>query len=184
MLQARGFTLLELMITIVIATILMLLAVPGMRSFLLASSRGEASTSLYGGLVLARAEAITRNAQVSICQRDFSGGNAFPRCGSSGWTRGWIVYRDSNPTDIGAKPFAAGDVIGVGEPTDASFVFTTVPAGVGSLQFDAAGRAMSSAVEFDLCKTGDVTFEGRKILVELNGRVALTRFKFASCPAA
>ena len=178
---ARGFTLLELMITIVIAVVLLTLAVPGMRSFLLASSRGDASTSLYGGLILARGEAITRNAQVSICQRDFSNTNAFPRCGSTGWTRGWIVYRDSNPTDTGAKPFASSDVIGVGEPTDTSFVIATVPANTTSMQFDAAGRAVSAAVEFDLCKSGDASFEGRRILVELNGRIGLQPYK--TCPA-
>lgn len=180
----RGFTLVELVITIAIGAILLAMAIPGMRSFVLKASRGDASTSLYTALVQARAEAITRNATVTVCQRDFTNTNAFPRCSTSSnaWTGGWIVYRDSNPTDTGAKPYAAADILSVADRTDTAFTITTNPSAVGSVQFDASGRNSSGTrLNLYLCKSADASFEGRSILVEPNGRVTLA--PYTSCSA-
>lgn len=182
--RTRGFTLLELMIVVVIAAVLLTLAGPGLRALLLASARSDVSTSLYGAMVLARAEAITRNAQVTICQRDSAKGNAFPRCnaGSSGnWAQGWVVYRDSKPNDSGSKPYAAADVIAAGDPANASFVITSTPADTRTLQFDASGRvSAASSIDFRLCRQASAE-EGRDILVELSGHIALMSYK--SCRA-
>jgi len=180
MVGGRGFTLLEMMITVVIATVLLTLAVPSMRSFLLTSALGDASTSLYGGLVLARAEAITRNSPVTVCQRDFTNPNVFPVCGGSGgWASGWIVYHDSNPSSTGAKPYVATDVIAVGDPVNNAFSIVSNPANAGPVQFDAAGRSATSSITFYLCKSGDTSFQGRSILIELSGHIALA--PYASC---
>jgi type IV fimbrial biogenesis protein FimT len=182
MLKPRGFTLLELLIVISIAAILLTLAVPSFRSVMLTSERGEASTSLYGGLVRAHSEAIIRNATITICPRLSSTGSGnFPLCDTSSgsWTHGWIVYQDSQPNLTSAKPYAAADIIAVGDPTDTAFAIATVPAGTNSLQFASSGRtvfANSGKLTMTLCKVGDGTYEGRVITVEYNGHVSLTTF--------
>lgn len=174
----RGFTLLELMIVIAIAAVLMTIAVPGMRNFLLASERSEASTSLYGGLVTARSEAIARNASVLLCPRDPATTNTSPKCQASGgnWTRGWVLLRDANNNGVldSGEP-AAIDVIASGDATDSGFTITPQSASPTYLSFSSAGRP-SVANTFTLCKTGDNSFQGRIIYVDISGRISLAPY--------
>jgi type IV fimbrial biogenesis protein FimT len=169
---------LELIIVIAIAAVLMVIAVPSMRNFLLASERGEASTSLYGGLIEARSEAVARNASVLFCARDPSTSNTSPKCQASGadWTRGWVLLRDANNNGVldSGEP-AAVDVIASGDPTDSGFTITPLPASPSYLSFSSAGRP-SVASTFTLCKTGDNSFQGRIIYVDLGGHISLAAY--------
>lgn len=66
MLVSKGFTLVELMITIVIAAIMMALAMPAFTD-LMASSQVKTDTSnLHLSLMRARSEAIKRNTSITV----------------------------------------------------------------------------------------------------------------------
>jgi len=62
--HARGFTLIELMVTVTLLSILMALAFPSMGAWLRNSRVRAASESLQNGLRLAQAEALRRSRQV------------------------------------------------------------------------------------------------------------------------
>ncbi len=177
----RAFTMLELIIVIAIAAVLLTIAVPGMRNFVLASERSEASTSLYGALVEARSEAIARNASVLLCPRDPTSSNTSPKCQASGadWTHGWVLLRDANNNGVldTGEP-AALDVIASGDPTDRAFAISVLPATPSYLSFSSSGRP-SVASTLKLCKTGDNSFQGRIIYVDLGGHIALAPY---TCP--
>jgi type IV fimbrial biogenesis protein FimT len=76
---ARGFTLVEIMVTISILAILAGLAMPMYGSIVAANRTRAASYSLVSALALARSEAVKRNAAVSVLPSD------------TGWQGGWRV---------------------------------------------------------------------------------------------
>jgi len=90
--QNRGFTLIELMITVSIAAVLATLAVPSMTSFLTSMRLSSASSLLYGDLNLARAEAIKRNTRVLMCPSS----NGTSCATGTNWAVGWILCVDAN----------------------------------------------------------------------------------------
>ena len=78
----RGFTIIEVMVSIAIVMVLTVVAVPSL-SDLVADQRVRSTVfDLYGSLILARSEAIKRNANVDIVPTV---------SGQSNWASGWQV---------------------------------------------------------------------------------------------
>ncbi len=88
-LRSRGFTLLELMITIVVAAILVAIALPSFRDLIHRNQVSSASNALLASLSYARTEAITRGQIVSMCPGSKASGCT---SGSTIYDTGWIVY--------------------------------------------------------------------------------------------
>lgn len=65
--RARGFTLVELMITVAIAAILLTLGVPSYQSIVANNRLATASNDLLMGLTAAKTEAIRQNASIRFC---------------------------------------------------------------------------------------------------------------------
>ncbi len=77
--QDQGFTLTELLITVVIAGIFATLALPALSSYIAGQRIKNASFDMMAGLTLARSEAIKRNTNTVIAPA------------SGGWQNGWAV---------------------------------------------------------------------------------------------
>lgn len=77
----RGFTLVELMITIFIAAILLVLAVPSFRGVISRTNLASVNDGLTSALHYARTEAVTRGVHVAVSASS----------GSNGWADGWSV---------------------------------------------------------------------------------------------
>lgn len=100
-LAGRGFTLLELMMTIAIAGLLAMLAMPSFDSMLRAKRTRTVANELLAALNLARSEAMRRGQPVSVCRS--SDGSSCATTGT-GWDQGWIVFvnEDGNGEGISA----------------------------------------------------------------------------------
>src|SRR5438309_5437140 len=100
----RGFTLTELMVTVAVAGVLAMMAVPTMRTFLQNNRLSSASNDLLRSFNLARTEAIKHQANVVVCA-SAAPMAAVPTC-SYGTVNGWIVFQDSGPPPWpGANPW-------------------------------------------------------------------------------
>src|SRR5690348_1891023 len=72
--RARGFTLVELMVTVAVAAVLLMIAVPSFNSIINANRLSTAANEIVGALNVARMEAIKRNAGTQFCS-DLAGNN-------------------------------------------------------------------------------------------------------------
>jgi type IV fimbrial biogenesis protein FimT len=100
--RTRGFTLIEMLMTIAIASILMGLAIPSFRYITNSNRIASELNGLLGDLQLARAEAIKDGRPVTVCQSS----DGASCTNSTGWQGGWIVFSD--PTNVGV--YDAGEI--------------------------------------------------------------------------
>lgn len=95
----RGFSLIELMITIALAGILMAVAAPSMQKMFKTNRVQTEASSFVGDLMLARTEAVKRGQNVSVCVSS-DGLNCLA---ANTWNSGWIVFSDSAAACSGAS---------------------------------------------------------------------------------
>ena len=89
-----GFTLIELMVTLAIATILITVAIPGFRTLIQGNRATAQSNELLSAFSLARSEAVKRGLRVSVC----SSTDQATCAASTNWATGWIVFTDDTGT--------------------------------------------------------------------------------------
>ncbi|MGE6333391.1 GspH/FimT family pseudopilin [Stenotrophomonas sp. NPDC077659] len=110
---SSGFTLLELLVTVVVLAILLAIALPAQSRVIARSQLTTAANELFVGLQFARQESLRRNVQVQLCGSD--GGRD---CDGGNWQQ-WIVRTASGdvlrvghiPSSVSVRPvglFAAG----------------------------------------------------------------------------
>jgi type IV fimbrial biogenesis protein FimT len=95
-----GFTLIELIFTLVVAGVLITIAVPQFTQALRNNDRNSQLNVFVSSLNLARSEAVTRGARVTMC-RSTNGATCNTDVSSEGnWESGWIVYVDLDADGI------------------------------------------------------------------------------------
>ncbi|WP_243434850.1 GspH/FimT family pseudopilin [Pseudomonas sp. 30_B] len=106
--HSAGFTLIELMVTIVVLAILISVAAPSFTSTLRDSQVSTTSSELLTALQLARSEAVMRHNRVTVCRRNAAGDNCE---NGTDWSVGWLIRQ------------SGGDVIKVWQaPSDVAVV--------------------------------------------------------------
>lgn len=88
----RGFTMVELMITIAVLSIALSLAIPSFNATIAKNKLTAARDDLIKSFQFTKSEAINRNANVSICPSV----NGTSCSGTDDWEGGWIVYLDGS----------------------------------------------------------------------------------------
>ena len=92
-----GFTLVELMVTIAIAAILMMVAVPSYTDFIKRNTVESLQSRLSAAVVTARTEAASRNVTTTLCPS--STGTSCTGDATT-WSSGWIVFTDANADQL------------------------------------------------------------------------------------
>jgi type IV fimbrial biogenesis protein FimT len=150
----RGFTLVELMITFLVFVVLMMVAAPQWAPLLQRQRLKNATMDIAASVILARSEAIKRNANVYIVAT------------STDWSKGWTV---SNAATVSAastlRTIAALNGIQINEANSNT-----------TLNFGGDGRMQGTGMTFSVTPT--VTSQGQQpycVSVGATGRVQTTQ---------
>jgi type IV fimbrial biogenesis protein FimT len=172
----RGFTLLELLVTLAIAGVLMAVAMPDFVKATRTIQMNHQAKELIAGIKLARAEATRLRQRVVMC-RSNANQTACNSTGSAGWENGWLIFKDLN----GNRRF---------EETQAELIFvkqrlpkgiTIQTAGAAQiekyLEFNAVGESAGTAGNVGSFRVSHSSFPTSQndlhILVSRSGRVRL-----------
>lgn len=89
----RGFTLIELMVTVAVVAIVLGLAVPGFQSVVNGNRLAGAANEMVASLQTARMEAIRRSRRVVVCTSGNANDGDDATCATAG-IDGWITFVD------------------------------------------------------------------------------------------
>lgn len=164
----KGFTFIELMVTIAIAAILMAVAAPNFTSMMINQSVDRDRDALFSLLLGARTEAINRGRTVTVCSSsDMVTCKVGAVAITSDWSDGWIVFFDTNGNGVveaGNNDF----ILKVNEALQ-SEVSLGSSAG-GSITFNSLGRTLTPSTFTFTHVSGDADFQ-RQVIVTTTGRV-------------
>lgn len=90
--STAGFTLVELIVTMVVAGIILAIAVPSLQGVIRQNRVATEANDFISAVNYARSEAVTRGVRVTMCK---SAEGA--KCATTGnWDQGWIIFPDPN----------------------------------------------------------------------------------------
>jgi type IV fimbrial biogenesis protein FimT len=162
----RGFTMIELMVTISIAAILVSMAAPSFQSLIVQSRLTTQANQLITSLHYARSEAVKRGGRVTVCTSD----NGATCVAGSSWQDGWIIFSDRGAT--GTLDAGSDQLLRVFDGLKGSTL------GGGNnfgnwITYQANGRSQGNGGlangTFGLCSNA----HGRNISINITGRIAV-----------
>ena len=194
-----GFTLIELMVTMIIVGILTVIGGPSISSFFSGGHLVSSSNELVSAIHIARSEAIKLNRKVTIC---VSSDGASCLVGSNKWQKGWIVFVDANNDRIGtgtscsaATDISSDCLLRIHEKIDddrfsVTGIFDHDSSDIEWLTFTSRGLPKDGSASrsgvFSICafeKSNNNIVGSRAVVLNLSGRIRISENVTALCPA-
>jgi type IV fimbrial biogenesis protein FimT len=158
-----GLTLIEAMIALAIAGILLSLAAPAMRGFLVQNRLAADTSQLVAALTLARSEAIQRGRGVQVC-RSIDADTAAAACSAAAtakraaddWGAGWLVLVADSGQILSRQ----------GALDDSSQVAATRK----TITYHSGGNASSSFAKLAVSHNGEFA---RTVCISITGRISV-----------
>lgn len=177
----RGFTLLELMVTIAVLAVIVAIALPNMRDFIVGNRLSSNVNGFIGLINYARSEAVARNQDVIVCPQ--AAGATTCGSGTSWNTRNVqaFVDEDGSGQQNGAEPVLK--TMAAVDPTDTSTGFDQT--GSDPLVFGSAGFARAAQIFKIYVKSDDAAYQarfGRTVCISKAGRVRVVAYTATACP--
>ncbi|MBI5925441.1 MAG: GspH/FimT family pseudopilin [Aquabacterium sp.] len=172
----KGFTLVELMVTVAIVAILASVGAPQLRAFLVKQQVRSDVDRLTTAIHMARSEALKRSGPVSICPlADAS--SSTPSCKAKGdvvlgsWSQGWMVFVDypNSSGALGAYESDTDTILLVEQGTRAGAVATADK--TASMTFQAVGIGTGLSGSFTVGTKGNGN-HCVKLDISITGRTA------------
>ncbi len=168
MTKVNGFTLIELLVTIVIAIILMTVGVPSLTSLYDASRSDSGIRTIQSSLTLARSQAVSYGANVTLCPLKSN------TC-SNNWINGFTIFIDG-----GTRGSFDGDdqIIKV---VDAFNSKDFVSHGSNAISFSADGLVISGAGQISYCPSNKTNSNSKAASISSSGMVKLSSATNITC---
>jgi len=171
--QTNGFTLIELMVTLVITAIVLSIAIPSFQSQMLNNRSIALGEDFASAINFTRAEAVKRAGRVSLCASDDG-----ETCSGGSWNDGFIAFVDTVAADTTVPP-TVGTVLRAWKKQDSNAVISVESdavdktfiryTGLGTLA-RVTDKPFVISVQFKKC-TGSAA---RQINIGLSGSVSVS----------
>jgi type IV fimbrial biogenesis protein FimT len=166
-----GFTLVELMVTVAIASVLLAIAAPNFLSLSSSNSAKNAANRLLDSLAYARSEAVTRSVNVTVCSKAIGSNTC---AGANVWVGGWLIYIEGAGTlDLDAEGAGNGDdlLLRVEDLSSLNLNANAIADG-NTLIYDAVGEA-NTAMQISFMGEDGNAAEGRNISISVQGTASI-----------
>lgn len=181
--RTRGFTLVELMITVTVAAILTAIAWPSFRDFMHRNAVTSQANQVLAALQYARNEAVSRRYPTALCGST-SGSACTPS--DTSFENGWMIWRDSTLSGTPSYSAAAKDeLLRVVEAQNGVSIRAFGGTSTGVIAFDQRGAVIGSggavtnlvvcakASSSDAIGTNSQQVPGKYVRVDASGRVTV-----------
>lgn len=162
----RGFTLVELLVTIVIIAILATLGVPSFTQFLRNWQRDSATKAFMTHVQLARTESIKTSRKVVMCVST----NGTSCANSTDWKGGWLVFVDTN----GDESLSNGETLVAVRSASTGVSSMTGTNNTSKLVFLPNGLMSSGTTTVTVTPNGSTSLKLNKIALNTVGRASLS----------
>jgi len=162
-----GFTLVELITTVAVASILVAVAVPAFRGLVVDHRTTALVNEVVTALNLARSEAIKRGTQARFVRHDATCGDYDPEDDDE--PPGWSVYVDKDLDGDLTDELDAGDFLRTWTSVCRGPEITGAPATIVFTSLGGVDAQATISVDCSGCGEG----HGREIAVGLNGRISV-----------
>ena len=178
-----AFTIIELLVTLSILGVLLAIALPNLRDFIVSNRLSSQVNGFVGLLNYARSEAIARNQPVLVCAKRLADNECVTTDswapfetqvfvdvdGNNSWSTGDILLKKIAPLDVGGSETIFKKQAG------ASFIeFNASGLSIGAHRLDINAKSTDSAYE---------TKYGRTICISRPGRARVVPLTNNDCPA-
>lgn len=156
-----GYTIIEIMVTLAVAAILAMTALPSMKLMILNSKMTSKTNEFIRGFNYARSEAIKRGTTVGMQPID-----------PIAWGKGWKVMGQSDNEPALQTPFDEDQIL-IQSPPEQDAVW-----------FNSRGwvpQAQSGSLKFILCSKDYPQIEGRQVTVRATGNASVEMNKKYKC---
>ncbi|MGY0556396.1 GspH/FimT family pseudopilin [Lysobacter sp. A421] len=171
---AKGFTLLELMVTLVLLAVALGVGLPALASVIERTRVASTYHLLTASLMAARTAAVTRSEPVTVCPSS----NGMRCRGDQVWEDGWIIFVDSGRT---GQPSGAASILRQIDAINGNLSLRTT-SGRQRVRYLPSGRAYGSNASLRLCGHDDERLIG-EVVVNNAGRARTQRATgYEPCP--
>lgn len=167
---ARGFTIIELMLVLILVAVLLSFAAPSFQASLQRNRLQSTVSEVASSLSFARAEAVIRSNPVAMCPTA-----DFATCSGSNWETGWLVFEDNG---VGAGGGALDgtlngteELLRITDPAPRGISIRTVNfPSASNIVFRDSGRILQNfSGTLTICDDRGVN-DARAIIVEVSGQ--------------
>jgi len=172
----KGFTLIELIVTLVVLAVVISIALPAFNGMIISSRSASLGAEMEVALNYARIEAVKRAGRVSICSSE----DGSTCAAATEWNKGWLVFADTAALDSSA--LGVGTVLRFWNdiPPNAQIAVTKGAVAVNFIRFNSLGKlAANETINTHVYVTGCKSNEASDIKVGVAGMISQAK---ANCP--